>query len=273
MIRTLNKSRSSVLAGSLILGIPIILLHIYNYSSYTFSILNVELKKIKAEAVNEEVYLNLKRNDLKIITPNINTLEIDSNKNKTYHRILFLGDSETDYLKYALNNYCEANNHKLEAVFTWYSSTILNFGFSNKVDSLINKFKPTLIVFVVGLNELRAKDLERRAKAAKQFRAKIGEIPYLWIGPANYCRDEGINLIFENSADSGRFFLSKNLNLDRSSDNRHPSRKGCEVWMDSIASFVRSSSAYNFEFERPKTTNYKFKSKVIIANAANDKGY
>ena len=43
--------------------------------------------------------------------------------------------------------------------------------------------------------------------------------------------------------------------------------------MDSIASFVRASSVYNFKFEKPKTTDFKFKAKVIMANAVKDKGY
>jgi len=276
MLKTFNKSRNSLLAGSLILGLPMILLHIYNYNPYTFHILDIELRKIKTETVNKEALLVLKRSNstktkTTIITNKVKQLE--SNVIDVSHRILFLGDSETERLKYPLNAYCEANNHKLEAVFTWYSATILNFGFSKKADSLIKKYKPTLIVFVVGLNELRAKDLEKREKAAKQFRTKIGKTPYLWIGPANYREDEGINLIFENTADEGHFFLSKNLKLDRASDNRHPSKKGCEVWMDSIASFIRASSVYNFKFEKPKTTDVKFKSKVIMANAAKDKGY
>ena len=56
-------------------------------------------------------------------------------------RILLIGDSETGGLIYPLNDYCVANGHKLEAVYTWFSASILNFGYSNKVDELIEKLK------------------------------------------------------------------------------------------------------------------------------------
>ena len=58
-------------------------------------------------------------------------------------RILLIGDSETGGLIYPLNDYCVANGHKLEAVYTWFSASILNFGYSNKVDELIeNMIQP-----------------------------------------------------------------------------------------------------------------------------------
>lgn len=188
-------------------------------------------------------------------------------------RILLLGDSETGGLIYPLNDYCVANGHKLEAVFTWFSASILNFGYSNKVDELLEKYKPTFVIFVVGLNEMYVTDMDRRAEAAALFRKKLGDTPYLWVGPANFTTDHGINKVFEQTADPGCFVLSKDLEIPRGSDHRHPNVAGYKIWMDYIASYIQSNHAYPFNFLPPERTNYKLQGRVILANAAKDKGY
>jgi lysophospholipase L1-like esterase len=188
-------------------------------------------------------------------------------------RILFIGDSQAGGMASVLNDYCSENGHKLVATFTWYSATIFNFGYSNKVDDLIEKYQPTLIMVVIGLNELYAKDLKKRTAAANLLRAKIGSIPYLWIGPANYTEDYGINQVFEQTATSNRFVLSKHLNLPKASDKRHPNRDGYRIWMEHIARFIQSSDLYNFKFEIPKKFGYRISGKIISCNAAKERGY
>jgi hypothetical protein len=188
-------------------------------------------------------------------------------------RILLLGDSETGGLIYPLNDYCVANGHKLEAVYTWFSASILNFGYSNKVDELMEKYKPTFVIFVVGLNEMYVTDMDRRTEAAKLFLKKLGDTPYLWVGPANFTTDHGINKVFETTADPGCFVLSKDLEIPRGGDHRHPNVEGYKIWMDYIASYIQSNHAYPFNFLPPERTNFKLQGRVILANAAKDKGY
>ena len=129
------------------------------------------------------------------------------------------------------------------------------------------------IVVVLGLNELYARDLTKRTQAANLLRAKFGNTPYLWIGPANFMEDSGINKVFEQIATSERFILSKHLNLPKSTDKRHPNREGYRIWMDYIAKFIQASKLYDFKFEKPKKFGNRISGKVTYANAAKDKGY
>jgi hypothetical protein len=188
-------------------------------------------------------------------------------------RILLLGDSQAGGLVHLFNDYCAENGHQLTATLIWYSASVFNFGFSTKVDDLIKQYHPTLIVIVLGLNELYAKDLDQRYRAASMLRAKLGSTPYLWIGPANFVEDKGINKVYEQTATSERFVVSKNLNLPKGSDKRHPSQEGYKIWMEHIARFIQGSELYNFKFETPKKFGHRMGGRIIQFNAAKDKGY
>jgi len=188
-------------------------------------------------------------------------------------RILFMGDSQAGGLLHIFNDYCVENGHKMVAALVWNSATIFNYGYSNRVDDLIKQYQPTLVVIVLGLNELHARDIPKRTQAANLLRAKLGNTPYLWIGPANYMEDSGINKVYEQIATSERFVLSKHLNLPKGSDNRHPNREGYKIWMEYIARFVQSSELYDFKFEKPKKFGNRITGKVTHTNAARDRGY
>ncbi|MFM7595133.1 MAG: hypothetical protein ACKO4Y_03035 [Flavobacteriales bacterium] len=295
----MNLSRRAILQAAAIIGIPILLIFAYNYSQKSIFLGSVLLKKTDSNAP-----ISTQPNSNKSTTPlsapekermieDVLALDYrmpsDTNQHaaktrpnmplsaeKESHisqRILLLGDSETGGLIYPLNDYCVANGHKLEAVFTWFSASILNFGYSKKVDELIEKYDPTFVIFVVGLNEMYVTDMDRRAEAAQLFRKKLGDTPYLWVGPANFTTDHGINKVFEETADPGCFVLSKDLEIPRGGDHRHPNIEGYKIWMDYIASYIQSNHAYPFNFLPPERTNNKLQGRVILANAAKDKGY
>jgi len=191
----------------------------------------------------------------------------------TKHRILLIGDSESGGLRYPLNDYCLANGHKLVLSMEWYSATVFNFGRSDTIDKIIARFKPTYIFLVFGLNELYARDLKARKIAANQLAKKLSKIPYAWIGPANWVEDYGINRVFKSSADSGTFFLTKNLTLTRAGDGRHPDMKGYRIWMDSIANWLQTSAKYKMAMKPPRKRGRPFRSSIIVLNAAKYRGY
>jgi len=298
----LNSSRRAILQATAIIGFPILILFAYNYSPSSLYIGSYVLKKIDPNAPitaqsepknNNPIQQTLSTQEKnRIIEEVLNVayqMPSDTNQRaaktrpnmplsaeKEEHisqRILLLGDSETGGLIYPLNDYCVANGHKLEAVYTWFSASILNFGYSNKVEELMEKYKPTFVIFVVGLNEMYVTDMDRRTEAAKLFLKKIGDTPYLWVGPANFTTDHGINKVFETTADPGCFVLSKDLEIPRGGDHRHPNTEGYKIWMDYIASYIQSNHAYPFNFLPPERTNFKLQGRVILANAAKDKGY
>jgi lysophospholipase L1-like esterase len=302
-----------ILKSALVLGLPFIFLYAYNYSPIEINIYGFVLKKINTADFKEDSLdnsinsSNVNRTKFSFESLNFNKLNsedtlsvlklnntdtfnslnsqstifnVDTNSNiklgipdTSQQRILFIGDSQAGGLVNVLNDYCFENGHKLVATFTWYSATIFNFGYSNKVDELIKKYQPSLIIIVLGLNEMYAKDLAKRTSAANLLKAKIGAIPYLWIGPANYTEDYGINKVYEQIATPNRYVLSKDLNLPKGGDKRHPNREGYRIWMEHVARFIQTSDLYNFKFEIPKKFGYKISGRIITCNAAKERGY
>ena len=283
--------------------IPVFIIYAYSYSDHTFIIKGYEVKKLITKKNN--LFLKsdgLKSNKNKSDSAKITRISTDNNSliknidtllpkkqwaisdykrlnnsiefsDTIKHRILLIGDSECGGLCFPLNDYCEQNGHKLLLTLAWNSATVFNFAFSDTINKIILKYKPSYLFIVFGLNELPARDLEQRKKAADQFAKKIGGIPYLWIGPANYMNDYGINKVFESAAETDCFFLTNNMELPRGEDGRHPSIKGYRLWMDSIAKWINKSAKYKIAMEKPTKSRYTFKSRIINLNAVNFRGY
>ena len=283
--------------------IPVFIIYAYSYYDQTLMIRGFEVKKLirekndlflKTEALNsnknirDSAKIIRSATDNNLIIKNIDTLlpnkqgvisdykQINNSieiSDTIKQRILLIGDSECGGLCFPLNDYCEQNGHKLLLTLAWNSATVFNFAFSDTINKIILKYKPSYLFIVLGLNEIYAKDLEKRKKAADQFAKKIGGIPYLWIGPANYTKDYGINKVFESAAEKDCFFLTNNMELPRGEDGRHPSIKGYRLWMDSIAKWINKSAKYKIAMEKPIKTRYTFKSRIINLNAAKFRGY
>jgi lysophospholipase L1-like esterase len=283
--------------------IPVFIIYAYSYYDQTLMIRGFEVKKLirekndlflKSEALNsnknksDSAKIIITATDNNLIIKNIDTLlpnkhgaisdykQINNSieiSDTIKQRILLIGDSECGGLCFPLNDYCEQNGHKLLLTLAWNSATVFNFAFSDTINKIILKYKPSYLFIVLGLNELYAKDLEKRKKAADQFAKKIGGIPYLWIGPANFTKDYGINKVFESAAETDCFFLTNNMELPRGEDGRHPSIKGYRLWMDSIAKWINKSAKYKIAMEKPTKSRYAFKSRIINLNAATFRGY
>lgn len=190
----------------------------------------------------------------------------------TKHRIMIMGDSQCGGLCFPLNDYCVENGHRLIMSLVWNSATIMNYAYADTVNSLINKYKPTFIFLVLGLNEIEAKDLANRKKAADLLVKKLNGIPYAWIGPANWKEDYGINKVFRGAADSNSFFLTRGMNLPRGGDGRHPNNEGYRLWMDSIATWLSCQAKFKVALRKPSKRN-PFKSPIITLNAAKFRGF
>lgn len=214
--------------------LPILLLYIYSCKPEAFSFAGVELKQILGNQDIDAMLATLDEPETPVnstqtasISDTVNSSIAQDSKlpflfhtgrvltfpayelpvfaDTTKHRIILIGDSESGGLRYPLNDYCLANGHKLVLSMEWYSATVFNFGRSDTIDKIIARFKPTYIFLVFGLNELYARDLKARKIAANLLAKKLRNIPYAWIGPANWDEDYGINRVFKSSADSGSF--------------------------------------------------------------------
>jgi hypothetical protein len=308
-----KNSRIYIFFAGLTFILPLTLIYSYNYFFDSVKISGVELKKMnpqetltiddvkpiiensnnkfiskkniskkneKDKSKNKNDYYSLENNIYSFNNSDESLENFESNPNNveggldtTKQRILLMGDSECGGLCYQLNDYCIQNGHQLVASFVWNSATILNFAYSDTIVKVIEKYKPTYIFIVMGLNELYAKDLIKRKQAAQILAKKLDGIPYSWVGPANYTNDYGINQVFCESAQKGSFYLTKNLNLPKGGDKRHPNSTGYRIWMDSLAVWVENKAKYRIKLSPPEKRNRLYKTKLISLNAAKYRGY
>jgi hypothetical protein len=77
---------------------------------------------------------------------------------------LLIGDSQVEYLKTPVYNYCLNNNYKLVASVAWYSSTTGAWASGDTLEKFITKYKPDFVIIALGLNELFVKNIEPRRK-------------------------------------------------------------------------------------------------------------
>ncbi len=190
-------------------------------------------------------------------TPPVKPLGPDTTKQK----MLLIGDSMTEGLSPAFCNYAEANGHDHYSVI-WYSSSVQRWGESQTLDYFLEQVKPGYIIICLGSNELFVKDLPQRDKYIKKILKKIGNIPYVWIGPPNWKPDTGINRVIMENVGKERFFDSSQLKLQRRSDHAHPTKKAAAYWFDLVAEWMQSTQcAHSVKMAKPdkkvKHTNFK----------------
>jgi hypothetical protein len=179
--------------------------------------------------------------------------EIDTSS----HKILIAGDSMSALLALRLNDYCKHNGHTMYSL-VWNSGNTQWFANTDTLDYFIQLHQPTYIIIVLGSNELQLWKPESRRKEIEQIIAKIGNIPYVWVGPPNWIEDTGINNVLLQSVGRKRFFPSKNLQYSRLSDGAHPDKKSSFMWLDSIASFIMSKSKFPILLNEPDTMYSKY---------------
>ena len=99
--------------------------------------------------------------------------------------------------------------------------------------------------------------IKARDKYVKTILSQIGDIPYIWIGPPNWKDDTGINELVEKNVPKGRFFLSKGMHFDRSSDKVHPTRASAALWMDSVINWMAKNRNGEIRLARPSKASGK----------------
>lgn len=165
-------------------------------------------------------------------------------------RILLTGDSMSEGLYLAFRSYADYNNHYLKGRI-WYSSLTIQWSKTDSLRKLIKRYKPTIVIFTLGANELFRTDIYEREKDIQNIIAQAGDTPFIWVGPPNWKDDTGINEIIERNMPSNTFFLSKDLHFDRRSDGAHPTLESSRNWADTIATWIMNKSRYKILLEKP----------------------
>lgn len=179
----------------------------------------------------------------------------------TVRSVLIFGDSMTHNLGMSIAKYGSKNNYKVTSV-SWESSSILAWANSDKISQYIAMSKPDFIFISLGSNEVGLKNFEARIPQIKKIIDKIGDIPYIWVGPPLWKKDDGLYPLIEKNIGDGRFFSTGNLELERGPDHVHPTRKGADTWADTLMRW-QLKGFHPLLAEKPDSTSSTKGSKFI----------
>lgn len=156
----------------------------------------------------------------------------------TVKTVLIFGDSMTILIANRLAAYGEKNGYDVVSV-TWDSSSSVSWSACDTLDNFIKRYHPDFIMVSLGSNELFLKNFDLRRPNVEKLIKKMGDIPFVWIGPPNWKEDQGFNPMMRKTLPKGTFFDSNGLGLPRGPDNIHPTPRGGVIWTDSIMSWMR----------------------------------
>lgn len=155
--------------------------------------------------------------------------------------IMVFGDSMSQNLALRLAAYARANGHTLHTV-NWDSSGTRLWSQTDTLDAYLRRLRPTFIFVSLGANEAGAKHPEVYAPNIDKIVAKIGRIPFVWIGPPALSGDCGMSDVLLRQLPAGTFFRSDGMDLPRRKDRIHPSLAGAAMQVDSLARWMRQSA-------------------------------
>jgi len=253
----INKDRYAYLRVLLLLTLPLCLLTLYSFVEREVQIGGVVLEKTAIkESLTKYLPSPVVIDSFKVDSVAADSLLKDTVKqvvmDTTAQRILFFGDSMVEGLSRRMRQYAKENNHDLLNVI-WYSSSTKWWAQSDTLEHFLRKEKPTFIMITLGGNELFVRDLAKREKYIKNILSRIGDLPYVWIGPPNWKKDTGICDLFRKYAGKGRYFNSERLSFRRGSDHVHPTFSSAAEWMDSVAVWMETKSSYPIRMRLPQT--------------------
>ena len=168
----------------------------------------------------------------------------------TPQRILMVGESMIEGLMFPFRKYGKYNGHTVTAKI-WYGSRLLDWGAKDTLKKLIAIYKPTYVIVSIGSNELFIRNIDEREPFVKNIVSQLGNTKFIWVGPPNPKKDNGINDLIMRNVGEDRFFVSKYMHFLRKRDGVHPKAEQCYKWADSISDWIMAKSRYPILLKRP----------------------
>jgi hypothetical protein len=180
-------------------------------------------------------------------------------------RVLLIGDSQLEGLRYPVSSYCEKNNHVLLSTVIWYGSSTKQWATTDTLEYFLNNYKPTVVLFAIGLNELFVRDFSARSKYIQSILNTFADygVRYYWIGPAAWTADKGIIDVMAKEVGT-YFFPSHTIKMERAKDGRHPSKKAAKLWFDQVAEEITKHGIIDFSIKVDNVSKLKFKRTVLL---------
>lgn len=181
--------------------------------------------------------------------------------------ILLFGDSMTYNLALRLAKYAKQNGHEFHAV-NWDSSNTKTWSGCDTLDYYLDHYNVTYVFVSLGANEAYLKKPEVRRPEVETILRKIGDRPYVWIGPPNWKEDLGLNRFLASVCRPGSFFLTGQMELKRRKDGIHPTQDASALWVDSIMRWL-PKSGHPILADVPSDTLGKANADIILLKAQN----
>ena len=166
--------------------------------------------------------------------------QMKSGPDTTIHNVLVIGDSMTHYLGMSISKYGSKNNYAVTGV-TWESSSITGWSNTDKIQKYLDMVKPDFIIVSMGANDMNLKYFEKKIPEIRNIISRFDTIPFIWVGPPLWKEDKGLYPMLEKAIGADRLFIIKeDFSLPRGKDRIHPTRKGADIWTDTLMSWIRT---------------------------------
>ncbi|MCM1005158.1 MAG: SGNH/GDSL hydrolase family protein [Prevotella sp.] len=180
--------------------------------------------------------------------------------------ILVFGDSMTQNIARRLAAYASQNGHTIHTV-NWDSSGTKIWSKTDTLTYYIKEFKPTYIFVSLGGNESGYGKPEVLKPNVEKILEKIGDIPFVWIGPPSLKNGESDKYsdMLGSTLPPGTFFRSDKLKLERRGDKIHPTVKAAAYQVDELAKWIENSAhPIKMDFPADSVADTKIKDTNIV---------
>ena len=243
--------------------IPVVLLIAYSISGIDISTTKFDVEKVTWPSTSNFSFPRLRFFAAGVDTVAAEPVVIDTvpqpepeeevfTVDTTRRRVLLIGDSMVDGLRYRMADYAMENGYDLMAV-VWFSSNTRWYSRSDTLRHYIKKHNPDFIMISLGGNEQYMRDLDKRAGYVQTIMDKIGDIPFVWIGTPSWRKNNSdFNDCVRSVVGERRYYESSHLQLQRTDDHMHPTISASAKWMDSVAVWMSSPlTAYPIRMNPP----------------------
>jgi hypothetical protein len=183
-------------------------------------------------------------------------LAMDRAVDTSTQRILLAGDSMAENLYFSFYTICKWSNYRFQVLALRGSSSPTWAG-SDTLKRTIARYKPTLVLFTLGANEIMIPKLSLRKRYYQKIISQLDSTHYVWIGSPVWTADTNYRIMIRGLVPANQFFDSQGIVLERQADGAHPTIPASKVWADSIARWLVYRSRYPVYFQLRKPANYK----------------
>ncbi len=125
------------------------------------------------------------------------------------------------------------------------SSTAPTWDKNKRIEWLIEKTNPTVVVVVLGANEVYLPFPRATANHIKSIVERLGDRQCVWVGPPVWKNQTGVVEVQRDNSGPCQYFDSQGVKLARQPDGIHPNYEGGRDWAAAVwaAHFVAKASS------------------------------